>query len=443
MSISEIMEKLRTRGREGAASAIKPLQGGVSIPRLKLPSRKVVYTGLDIGTTKICAIIGEIDPSGKMTVLGLASTPSHGLRRGVVINLDETVESIRVAVRKAEDIAQVTVKDVFVGIAGGHIQCHQLHAEVDVTNPERGITAADVRRVLHTATEGQIPVEREVLHQIAQQYTLDDSVVVEPLGFSSRKLGADVLLVTAAVTSAQNIIRAVANARYHVAGIYLEPLASSLAILTEEMKEQGVILIDIGGGTSDIAVFVDGAVRYTGVVNLGGDSVSDDISKGLAVTRYEAENLKKRHGTCLPASVDPMEIIQAAGIAEEPGTSHKRQFLAEIIEARLEEILLMIRAKVEKLPFYGQTYGGIVFTGGGSLMPGLADLGQRVFRKPCRLGNPSGLSGFSSVASSPIYSTGVGLVMYGLEHERERAYFDSNAFTRLMKTFGRFVDWYG
>lgn len=439
MSIPELMEKLKNA--ENPADAA-PGAGSHRL-KLKLPSRKTMFTGVDIGTTKICAIIGEIEPSGKITILGVASRPSQGLRRGVVINLDETVDSIRIAIRKAEDIAQVSVRDVFVGIAGGHIQCHQLEAEIDVANPERGITKSDVRRVVELAIENQVPVEREVLHTIPQRFHIDDGPILDPHGFSSRKLKAEVLLVTAAVTSAQNIVRAVSQARYRVAGIYLEPLASSLAVLTEEQKDLGVVLIDIGGGTSDVAIWANGSVRYTGVVPFGGDAVTEDISKGLNINRYDAENLKKRYGHCVPESIDASETIQAPAALSEKPTEHSRQFLAQITQARIEEILYMVREKIQKIPAYEEVYGGVVFTGGATLQQGICQIGERIFEKPCRLGAPSGLSGLSSVVCSPIYSTGVGLVLYGLEHEREQSYLDSNAFSKIAKRLKSFIDWYG
>lgn len=445
MNIPEMMDKLRNRRDAEQAPAATPSEevGSGSRVTLRLPTRKMTFTGLDIGTTKIVCIIGEIEPNGQVTVLGVASTPSLGLRRGVVINLDETVDSIRVAMRKAEDIARVSVRDVFVGIAGGHIQCQQLTATVDVANPERGVTRSDVRRAIEKSLENQVPLDREVLHQIPQRFFIDDGPILDPIGFCSRKLSAEVLLVTAAVTSAQNIIRAVSQAGYRVAGIYLEPLASSLAVLSQEEKELGVMMVDIGGGTSDIAIYTDAAVRYTGVVPYGGDAITEDVSKGLQVTRYDAENLKKRFGHCVPSSIDAADMLQVPAALSNKQVSHPRRFLAEIIESRLEEMLEMVKQKAEAVPCYNEVYGGVIFTGGASLQQGICELGEKVFGKPCKVGTPMGLSGLSSVVSSPIYSTGVGLVLYGLEHEREQAYLDGNAFNKLVKRFRSFIDWYG
>jgi cell division protein FtsA len=443
MSITEMMDRLRTTKQESEPTAATRVSTGSSRINLRLPARKTMFTGLDIGTTKICAIVGEIDPTGKVTILGVASTPSQGLRRGVVINLEETVDSIRVAIRKAEDIAQISVRDVFVGIAGGHIQCHQLTAEQEVSSPERGITKSDVRRVIDKAIQHQVPVEREVLHQIPQRFFIDDGPILDPLGFCSRKLGVEVLLVTAAVTSAQNIIRAVSQAGYRVSGIYLEPLASSLAVLKEQEKELGVVLIDIGGGTSDVAIWADGSVRYTGVIPFGGDAVTEDISKGLKINRYDAENLKKRYGHCMANAIDDSETVQVPAALSDKMVTHSRKFLAEVIECRLEEMLLMIKEKIDRLPAYERVYGGVVFTGGTSLQQGICDLGERVFNKPCKVSAPSGLSGLAGVVSSPIYSTGVGLVLYGLEHEREQAFLDGNAFNKIVRRLKGFIDWYG
>ncbi len=439
MSFPDLLGKLKNDTIHDGDNDHRPSK---KVP-MKLPTEKQIFTGVDIGTTKICAIIGEIDPSGKVTVLGVASTPSQGLRRGVVINLEETVDSIRIAIRKAEDIARVSVRDVFVGIAGGHIQCHQLSAETDVNNPERGITKSDIRRVIDKAIENQVPVEREVLHTIPQRFIIDDGPIIDPIGFSSRKLKAEVLLVTAAVTSAQNIIRAVSQARYRVAGIYLEPLASALAVLSPQEKELGTVLIDIGGGTSDIAIWVDGMVRYTGVVPFGGDSITEDISKVLKINRYDAENIKKNEGHCLPHLIDPSEPIKASANVIGREITENRQFLCQIVESRMEEMLLMVKDKLEKNPAYEQVYGGVIFTGGTSLQSGICELGEKIFNRPCKLGSPAGLSGLSGGVSSPIYSTGVGLVLYGLEHEREQAYLDGNAFSKIVKKLKSFIDWYG
>ncbi|MDX1971795.1 MAG: cell division protein FtsA [Candidatus Sumerlaeia bacterium] len=428
----------------GSSNSPVPAPNNQAIFRtgFKPPTRTRTFAGLDIGTTKICAIIAEIDPSGRTNIKGIASTPSQGLRRGVVVDLDETVVSIRTAIRKAEEIAKVNVKDVLVGIAGGHIQCIPNQATVDVANPERGITNADISRAIDKATVNKVPMEREVIHTLPQRFTIDDGVVAHPEGFSSQKLTAEVLTVTAAVTSAQNIVRAVRQAHYRTSGIYLEPLASSLAVLTPEEKELGVLVIDIGGGTTDIALWSEGSVRYTGVVPFGGDAITEDIRKCLKISCYDAENLKKRHGSCLPEDISADEKIEVPLALTGEMQQIERKLLCEVIESRLGEMLLMVREECERCPHYAQTFGGVVLTGGGSLQHGADKLAEKIFKLPTKIGKPSGLSGLSSIASSPIYATGVGLIFYGLQHEQCSHYSEGNMFKRMMQFFKRAIDWH-
>ncbi|MDX2176226.1 MAG: cell division protein FtsA [Candidatus Sumerlaeia bacterium] len=406
---------------------------------LGLPSSPEIFTGVDIGTTKVCCVIGEIRPDGTVTILGVASTPSQGLRRGVVINLEETIDSVRTAIRKAEEIAQHRAKDVFVGIAGGHIRCHQVSASIDVSNPERGISKADMRRATNMAVSGHATVEREVIETIPQRYLTDDGWVMDPEGFSSRKLGVELLLVSAAVTSAQNIVRSVSEAGYRASSIYLEPLASSLAILSRLEKELGVVVIDIGGGTSDVAIWADDAVRYIDVVPFGGDAVTEDLAKVLKISRYDAENLKKKHGHAVASELDPGETIDVPVVLTGGTRQVPRVLVAEIIESRMEEILSLAHQRISGLAPYKQVRGGVVLTGGASLLPGLTKVAGRVFGQPCKIGVPSGLGGLSSVVSSPIYSTGVGLVLHGLESPKGRFLLDEDLFHRLIRRFKEVV----
>ncbi len=445
MATREKVQRLKSvPGSDGGLFDREPASTGAAASRtgLKPPNRTCTFTGLDIGTTKICAIIAEIDPAGKTTVRGIASTPSQGLRRGVVVDLEETIASIRTAVRKAEEIAQVGVRDVLVGIAGGHIQCFQSSGAVDVSNPERGITRADIRRAVDKSALDQIPMEREVIHTLPQRFIIDDGPVANPEGFSSRKLTADVLTVTAAVTSAQNIIRAVRNAHYRVGGIYLEPLASSLAVLTPEERDLGVVAIDIGGGTSDIAIWAEGTVRYTGVVPYGGDSITEDVRRGLKISCFDAENLKKRYGSCLPNNIKEDEKVEVPVALTGETQEISRRFLCEIIMSRYEEILLLVKEQCERSAHFDKAFGGVVLTGGGALQEGAAKLAEKIFDRPCKIGRPSGLAGLSSVASSPIYSTGVGLVYYGLQADQEAGLSEKNLFQRLVRFFKKAIDWY-
>lgn len=409
----------------------------------RCPSRKMMFTGLDIGTTKICAIIGEIDTTGLVTILGLASVPSQGMQRGVVTDLDQTIKSIQGAIGRAEEIARHSVRDVLVGLAGGYVECRELRATINVANPERGITRTDIRRVISKAIEGQCPPGQEVLHQIPQRYLIDDGPILHPEKFSSRHLTVEMLMVTAAVSSAQNIVRAVSNAGYRVSGIYLEPLASSHAVLTPDDKDIGALLVDIGGGTSDIAIWAGGSVRYTGVVPFGGDAITEDLHKALRITRYDAENLKRNAGHCLPEQVDKRDMVEVYETLSGRKVERPCQFMADVIGARAEEILELVHEKVRRVPAYQEVHGGVVLTGGTSLQKGIDQLAERIFDKPCRLGAPSGLCGISSLATSPIYSTGVGLVLYGVEHENETELLHKGPVHRWISDLKRMIDWYG
>ncbi len=461
MAIPEIIERMRLEGlpvaKLATASASPtpslftpsdpvatpaPQDDAAPRKRRRNSTRTEIFTGLDVGTTKVCAIIGQVDAEGHLTVLGVGSTPSLGLRRGIVIDMDETVESIRSAVRKAEEIAHVAVRDVYVGIAGGHIQSHNSVGMVEIKNPTRGITKADIRRVIDRARGLQIPVEREIIHVLPQRFLIDDGPTLNPEGFSSNRLEAEVLIVTAAVTSAQNIVRAVAQAGYRTSAIYLEPLASSLAILNEREKDIGVIMIDIGGGTSDVAIYMDGTVRFTGVVPFGGDAITEDIAKGLKISRYDAENIKKRYGHALATQTNPEEELEVPNVLTDEPAKISRRFLCEVIQSRTEEILMMTRQMIEATPLGGKSYGGVVLTGGCALLEGIADLAAKSFDVPAKVGSPTGLGGMSSVVASPIYSTGVGLVLYGLEHNHLPLSRSSGLFADLVATFRKFIDWY-
>ncbi len=462
MAIPEILERLRLEGLQNPEIALAgPTQSPTLFPagetvqapksvdtgesprrRRKNAVRTQIFTGLDVGTTKICAIIGQVDEEGHITVLGVGSTPSLGLRRGIVIDMEETVESIRSAIRKAEEIAHVAVRDVYVGIAGGHIQSHNSVGMVEIKNPTRGITKADIRRVTDRARGLQIPVEREIIHVIPQRFLIDDGPILNPEGFSSTRLEAEILIVTAAVTSAQNIVRAVSQAGYRTSAIYLEPLASSLAILTEKEKDIGIVMVDIGGGTSDVAIYMDGTVRFTGVVPYGGDAITEDIAKGLKISRYDAENIKKRYGHALANAINPEEDLEVPNVLTDEPVRISRRFLCEIIQSRTEEILLMTKQMIDATPLGEKVYGGVVLTGGCALLEGIDDLASKIFNAPAKLGAPTGLGGMSGVVASPIYSTGVGLVLYGLEHRNQPLSRPSGLFAELVNTFRKFIDWY-
>lgn len=407
--------------------------------------RQKYVTGLDIGTTKICAIIGHVEEDGQLTILGVGSHPSQGLKKGMVVDIEATVDSIQKAVRKAEQMADVQVRDVYVGIAGGHITSQNSRGVVEVQNPVRGVTEADRQRALERAKDIVKPRDAEIIHFIAQEYVCDGQAGIRnPIGMSCSSLEVRVHLVIAAVTSASNIVKCCQLAGLSTRDIVLESLASSLAILSENEKDLGVLLIDIGGGTSDVAVFTGGAVRFSGVIPLGGDSLTNDICYGCKCSRYDAENLKKKLASALPDSVSPDETFEVANVLTHEREVHPRRFLCEISEARLEQIFMMAKQMVESSPARDRIFGGIVLTGGTSLMHGIVDLAERVFEMPVKVGMPHGLKGMSGVVSSPIYSTAIGLVLHGHSAEpvNEQFYANGSILRKAMFNLKRFIDWY-
>lgn len=379
----------------------------------KAKTKKSVILGLDVGTTKVCAIIGEEDENGNLTILGVGSTISQGLKKGIVIDINQTTESIKAAVEKAVRMAGREIKDLLVGIAGGHIQCFNSRASVEIINPEKGVTRSDISRVVQRAKALAMPLDREILHVIPQEYVIDSGPVKNPLGQVTTKLEVNVHIITAAVTSIQNLIRCVDLGGYNTVGILLESIASAHSILTPEDKELGVLLLDIGGGTTDVAIFSRGHVRYSGVVAYGGDNVSADIAYGLKITPLDAENVKKKYGCALRSLVRPEETFNVTQAVSHKQASFNRQFLSEIIEARLEEIFQMVKERITSAPTRDKFFSGVVITGGSALIEGIGELGEKVFECPVRVGFPKGLKGMTGVINSPIYSTGVGLVQHG------------------------------
>lgn len=407
--------------------------------------RQKIITGLDIGTTKICTILGQLDEDGQLSILGVGSNPSQGLKKGMVIDIEATVDSIQKAVHKAEQMAGLEVKEVFVGIAGGHITSQNSRAVIEVQNPIRGVTESDRQRVLEKARNITIQKDVEIIHAIPQEYVCDQQTGIKnPVGMSCATLEARVHLVLAAVTSASNIVRCINLANLRARDILLESLASSLAILSENEKDLGVLLIDIGGGTSDVAVFTGGSVKFSGVIPLGGDSLTNDIAYGLKISRYDAENVKKKYASALVDSVDPDEVIDVSDVLTNSRQSASRRFLCEIAEARLEQIFMMAKQMVDASPVRNKIYAGVVLTGGTSLMHGIAELAERIFEMPAKVGLPQGLKGMSGVVSSPIYSTGIGLVLHGLTSEPPSSHYYSNGniFRKVAYNLKRFIEWY-
>ncbi|MDZ4804744.1 MAG: cell division protein FtsA [Candidatus Eisenbacteria bacterium] len=369
------------------------------------------YVGLDIGTTKISVVIAEPDDLGNLKVVGVGMAPSHGLRRGVVVNLDETVTSIRRAVAEAERMAGVSVKVVWAGIAGEHIRSLNSRGVITVSRRDAEIGPADVDRVIEVARTMDIPEDREVFHVIPQEFTVDSQGgIKDPVGMSGVRLEADVHVVTGGMTPARNLSRAIERAGLKLAALVLEPLASAHAVLAREEKDLGVALLDLGGGTTDLALFYEGSVRHTGVVGLGGVNITNDLAVGLRTGVEQAEEIKIRHGCALAALVPVHEMIEVPGVAGRPTREISRHLMATMIEPRVQEILTMARREMHRTHFGDRMTAGVVLTGGASLMPGLVELAEEVLDLPVRRGAPEPL--IPGEAGDPRQATGLGLVRY-------------------------------
>ena len=401
-----------------------------------------VYVGIDIGTTKICAIVGE-EVDGDMEIIGIGTTPSKGLRKGVVINIESTVQSIKKAISEAELMAGLEIKSVYAGIAGGHIKGFNSHGIIAVKNRE--VSDSDIKRVIDAARAIAIPVDREVIHILPQEYIVDDQDgIQEPMGMNGVRLEAKVHIVTGAVTSAQNIIRCVNRTGIDVETIVLEQLASAEAVLSEDEKELGVVIVDIGGGTTDVAIFSEGSIKHTAVFSLGGDHLTNDIAVGLRTPIIEAEKIKKLYGCALSSLVDKDDTVDVPSVGGRKPRSVSRRVLAEIIEPRVEEMLSLVHREVLRSGYSDVLASGVVLTGGSSLLEGIADIGEQVFNMQVRIGYPTGIGGLVDVVSSPMYATGVGLVLYGGKND-ESARFkvgERNVFGKVKERFKEIIEDY-
>jgi cell division protein FtsA len=400
--------------------------------------RNNIIVGLDIGTSKVCAVVGEMTEQG-VEIIGVGSHISQGLRKGVVINIESTVESIKKAVHEAGMMAGCEINSVFTGIAGGHIKGFNSHGIVAVKNKE--VSPRDVERVIDAAKAVAIPMDREVLHILPQDYIIDDQDgIKEPLGMSGVRLEAKVHIVTGAVTSAQNIVKCCNRTGLNVADIVLEPLASAEAVLTEEEKELGVALVDMGGGTTDIALFHDGAVKHTAVLAIGGNHLTSDIAAGLRTPIAEAERIKQRYGYARTSMVTKDERVEVPSVGGRSSRTITRQILCEIIEPRLDEIFQLFRREIMRSGYEGCLSSGVVLTGGSTLLPGMIEMAEEVLGMPGRLGLPMHVHGLADVISNPIYATGVGLVLYGMKRQ-EKNFFRMRENNVLGKVKGRMADW--
>ncbi len=374
-----------------------------------------LIVGLDIGTSKVAAIVGELNENGEVEVIGIGSTPSRGLKKGVVINLESTVHSIQRAVEEAELMAGCDITSVYAGIAGSHIKSLNSHGIVAIRNKE--VSQYDIDRVIDSARAVAIPADQKILHILPQEFVIDmQEGIKEPIGMSGIRLEAKVHMVTGSVSAAQNIIKCIRRCELDVDDIVLEQLASCNSVLTEDEKELGVCLIDIGGGTTDIAIFSQGAIKHTAVIPIAGDQVTNDVAVALRTPTQHAEEIKKAHACALTQLADVNEIIEVPSIGDRPSRNISKQNLAEIIEPRYEELMLLVQAELRRSGYEGLIAAGIILTGGSSKVTGLVDLAEEIFHMPVRMGVPQHVSGLTDVVQNPIYSTGVGLLLYGRDH---------------------------
>jgi len=393
--------------------------------------RDNLIVGLDVGTTKVCAIVAESGPEG-LEIVGLGTVPSNGLRKGVVVNIDATVESIRKAIEEAELMAGCEINSVYVGIAGGHIKGFNSHGIVAIKNRE--VTEYDIRRVVDQARAISIPIDREVIHILPQEFIVDDQDGVrDPLGMTGVRLEARVHIVTGAITAVQNIVRCCNRCGLNVSDIVLEQLASSEAVLGPDEKEIGVALVDIGGGTTDLAIWHRGAIRHTNVLALGGNHITNDIAAGLRTPSAEAEKIKRKFGCAMAKLVSKDEVIQVPSVGGRKPRELPRQLLAEIIEPRVEEIFQLVNREIHRSGMEDLISAGVVLTGGTALLPGIEELGEQVFEMPVRVGRPNGVGGLVDVVSSPMFATGVGLVLWGRKNYFRRGFRvrDNNLFQKI------------
>ncbi len=380
---------------------------------------KNLIVGLDIGTSKVVAIVGEVTEEDGIEIIGLGSHPSRGLKKGVVVNIESTVQSIQRAVEEAELMAGCQIQSVYAGIAGSHVRSLNSHGIVAIRDKE--VTPYDVERVIDAARAVAIPADQKILHILPQEFLIDDQESIrEPIGMSGVRLEAKVHMVTGAVSAAQNIIKCVRRCGLEVDDIILEQLASSHAVLTDDEKELGVALVDIGGGTTDIAVFTEGAIRHTAVIPIAGDQVTNDIAVALRTPTQHAEEIKIKYACALTQLASVEETIEVPSVGDRPDRRLARQTLAEVVEPRYEELFTLIQAELRRSGFEDLCAAGVVLTGGSAKMEGAVELAEEIFHMPVRLGVPQYVTGLVDVVRNPIYSTGVGLLLFGQQNREQR-----------------------
>ncbi len=400
---------------------------------------KNLIVALDIGTSKIVAIVAEIKPEGTLEVIGVGMHESSGMRKGMVVNIDATVAAIQRALGDAELMADCKIREVFTGIAGSHIRSSNANGMVKVKDDE--VAQADIDRVIETASSLSLPGDQRILHILEQEFTIDgQSGIKKPLGMSGKRLEVEVHIVSGAVAAVQNIIKCVHRCGLEVSEMILQPLASSKAVLSDDERDLGVCLVDIGGGTTDVAIFTGGAIRHTAVIPIAGDQITNDIAMALRTPTKDAEDIKIKYGCALRQLADDGQI-EVPGVGERGPRMLSRQTLAEVIEPRVEELYSLVQAELRRSGFEDLLSSGIVITGGSSAMQGMVELGEEIFHMPVRMGLPRYVGGLSDVVKTPRFSTGVGLLLYGLEqHQRHQAArLHSNSFGDVL---GRMKAWF-
>jgi cell division protein FtsA len=406
----------------------------------KVREDKNLIVGLDIGTSKIVTIVAELLPEGTLKVIGLGQHPSRGLKKGVVINIDSTMQAIQRSIEEAELMADCKIKTVFTGIAGNHIKSLNSHGMVKIKDAE--VSQMDVDRVVETARAVALPADQQILHILTQEFIIDgQDDVREPLGMSGMKLEVKVHIVTGAVAAAQNIVKCIKRCGLEVSDLILQPLASSIAVLTEDEKELGVCLVDIGGGTTDIAVFKNGSIRHTAVIAIAGDQMTNDIAVAFRTPTQSAEDIKIKYGCALRQLADPREVVEVPGVDGREARQLSIQTLAEVIEPRVVELYELVLQELRRSGMEEMIASGIVITGGSAMMRGMMELGEEIFHMPVRLGMPRYVGGLSEVISNPRYATGVGLILMG-KQQLERHLSGQMESTSVGRIFEKMKSWF-
>jgi len=385
----------------------------------KARDNKKLIVGLDVGTSKIAAIVAEVKPEGGFEIIGMGSHPSRGLKKGVVVNIETTVNAIQRALEEAELMADCKIREVYTGIAGSHIRSFNSQGMVAVKDKE--VALADIERVVDTARAVQIPNDQQILHVLNQEFIIDGQEDVrEPLGMSGVRLEVKVHIVTGAVSAAQNIVKCVRRCGLEVRDLVLQPLASAMAVISDDEKDLGAALVDIGGGTSDLVVYTHGAIRHTAVIPIAGDQITNDIAMALRTPTKDAEDIKERYGCALSQLADPQDMVEVPGLGERDPRQLSRKTLAEVIEPRVEELYSLVQTELRRSGYEELLSSGVVITGGSSVMQGMVELGEEIFHMPVRVGYPAYHGALAEAVRHPRHSTGVGLLLAGMQQLRNR-----------------------